>query len=155
MSKYFWKYHSQKISSKTEWDKNLWDKHHSLTNWYNATKNTLTSSTLYSIKNKTLHGKGILFGQPMTCSWPRNTKLDQNPKCIFYSMGCPHNLVNGRGLKVNTAAHAKRQQPRFGRAAEVGSALAAVLTFCPRPYNRFCGQPIRKRFFFAKFVAFW
>jgi len=29
-----------------------------------------------------------------------------------------------------------------GRAAEIGSALAAVLTFCPRPYNRFCGQPI-------------
>ena len=45
----------------------------------------------------------------MTCSWPKNTKLDQNPKCIFYSMGCPHNLVNGRGLKVNTAKHSSEK----------------------------------------------
>ena len=32
--------------------------------------------------------------------------------------------------------------PTSGRAAEIGSALAAVLTFGPRPYNRFRGQPI-------------
>ena len=57
-------------------------------------------------------------------------------------MGCPRNILNGQGQKVNTAAHAWPRQPGSGRAAEIGSALAAVLTFGPRPYNRFRGQPI-------------
>ena len=57
-------------------------------------------------------------------------------------MGCQQNILNGQGQKVNTAAHAWPRRPGSGRAAEIGSALAAVLTFSPRPYSRFRGQPI-------------
>ena len=35
-----------------------------------------------------------------------------------------------------------RNGPDRAVAAEIGSALAAVLTFSPCPCNRFCGQPI-------------
>ena len=55
-------------------------------------------------------------------------------------MGYPQNLLYGRGQKVKTAAKAvpiSAVRPDPGRR---GYAWAAVLTFCPRPYNRFCGQ---------------
>ena len=54
-----------------------------LTFSYNKTKNFQTSNSSQSIQNQTLHGKVMLFGQPMTCSWPRNTKTDQNFMCNF------------------------------------------------------------------------
>ena len=65
-------------------------------------------------------------------------------------MGCQQNILNGQELKVNTAAHAWPRRPGSGRAAEIGSALAAVLTFSPRPYNRFCGQPILMKIKFSQ-----
>ena len=65
-------------------------------------------------------------------------------------MGCPQNLLNGRGLKVNTAAKAlpiSAARPDPGRR---GYAWAAVLTYSPRPFTIFCGQPIKqpKQMFF-------
>ena len=63
-------------------------------------------------------------------------------------MGCPQNLSNGRGPKVNTAAKAlpiSAARPDPGRR---GYAWAAVLTYSPRPFTIFCGQLID---FYAKF----
>ena len=58
-------------------------------------------------------------------------------------MGCPRNLLYGRGQKVNTAATAlpiSAARPDPGRR---GYAWAAVLTFGPRPFTIFRGQPIK------------
>ena len=57
-------------------------------------------------------------------------------------MGCPQNLLYGRGQKVNTAAKAlpiSAARPDPGRR---GYAWAAVLTYSPRPFTIFRGQPI-------------
>ena len=59
-------------------------------------------------------------------------------------MGCPQNLLYGQGQKVNTAAKAlpiSAAQPDAGRR---GYAWAAVLTYSPRPFTIFRGQPIMK-----------
>ena len=57
-------------------------------------------------------------------------------------MGCPRNLLYGRGQKVNTAAKAlpiSAARPDPGRR---GYAWAPVLSFSPRPFTIFRGQPI-------------
>ena len=59
-----------------------------------------------------------------------------------FAMGCPRNLLYGRGLKVNTAAKAlpiSAARPDPGRG---GYAWAAVLSFSPCPLTIFRGQPI-------------
>ena len=66
-------------------------------------------------------------------------------------MGCPQNLLYGRGQKVNTAAKALpilAARPDPGRR---GYARAAVLTYSPRPFTIFCGQPIPP---WKRFIAF-
>ena len=50
-------------------------------------------------------------------------------------MGYPQNILNGQGLKVNTAAKALpilAARPDPGR---LGYAWAAVLTYSPRPFT--------------------
>ena len=64
------------------------------------------------------------------------------------TMGCPQNILYGRGQKVNTAAKALpilAARPNLGR---LGYAWAAVLTFSPRPFTIFRGQPIGTWFTF-------
>ena len=57
---------------------------------------------------------------------------------IVVLMGCPRNLLYGRGQKVNTAAKAlpiSAARPDPGRG---GYAWAAVLSFSPCPFSIFC-----------------
>ena len=59
------------------------------------------------------------------------------------TMGCPQNILYGRGQKVNTAAKAlpiSAARPDPGRR---GYSWAALLTYSPRPFKIFCGQPIK------------
>ena len=61
-------------------------------------------------------------------------------------MGCPQNILYGRGQKVNTAAKAlpiSAARPDPGRR---GYAWAAVLTYSPRPFTIFRGRPIGKKY---------
>ena len=72
-------------------------------------------------------------------------------------MGCPRNLLYGRGLKVNTAAKALpilAARPDPGRR---GYAWAAVLTYSPRPFTIFRGQPIPNIWpmVWARGLIFW
>ena len=57
-------------------------------------------------------------------------------------MGCPQNLLYGRGQKVNTAAKALPISVAWPDPGRCGYAWAAVLTFSPCPFTIFCGQPI-------------